>query len=150
MDLANFLLFFVGVCLLLGAFVVGIGAFEYEVVSLGTVDSVPEQQGFAGTEVHVVRFEELSERDRRIVERAIAGERFVFRDPAELPGERNRKGKFGVRRDGELYLVNRHLFFNWRTTFAPGAVALAIAGLGVAGEAVRREHFPDRTLSDLR
>lgn len=144
MHVENFLLFFAGVLLLVGALAVGIGAFEYEVVSEGTVTTVPQQQGFGSEPIPVVRYEELSVRDRRVVDRVIAGERIVFRNAANLPGLRPRKGKLGVRRDGHLYLINRHLFFNWRTPFAAGAVSLALAGLGAVAESIRREHFPDR------
>ncbi|MFC4551676.1 MULTISPECIES: hypothetical protein [Halorussus] len=144
MRVENFLLFFAGVLLLVGALAVGIGALEYEVVSEGTVTTVPQQRGFGSEPVPVVRYEELSAHDRRVVDRAIAGDRVVIRDAADLPGLRPRKGRLGVRRDGRLYLLNRHLFFNWRTPFAAGAASLALVGLGAVAESIRREHFPDR------
>jgi len=76
-DSVYFGLFIVGIFLLTGALVVGVGAFEYEVTSLGTVEEVPDD-----TE-SLVAYDSLSERDRGTVQRALSGERLVVRDPTE-------------------------------------------------------------------
>ncbi|MFC7080840.1 hypothetical protein [Halorussus caseinilyticus] len=138
-DSVHFALFFAGVFLLTGAVVVGVGAFEYEVTSLGTTDAVPDD---AET---LVSYDSLSDRDQRTVDRAVAGERLVFRDPSDLPGPRKTKGKIAVERDGELHLLTRRVFFNWRTTFGASAVGMALAGVAAISEAIRRHHFPHRT-----
>ncbi|UPV99288.1 hypothetical protein M0R88_12225 [Halorussus gelatinilyticus] len=138
-DTLHFGLFLVGICLLTGAMVVGVGAFEYEVESLGTVEELPDNTR------SVVSYGDLSASDQRTVERVIAGERVVVRDPSGLPGPRKRKGKLAVNRGGETYLVTRRIFFNWRSEFGMGAIAMALAGLAVVSEAVRRHHFPHRT-----
>ena len=139
-DSVYFGLFIVGIFLLTGALVVGVGAFEYEVTSLGTVEEVPDD-----TE-SLVAYDSLSERDRGTVQRALSGERLVVRDPTELPGPRKTKGKLAVQRDGETYLVTRRVFFNWRTRFGASSIAMAAAGLLAVSEAVRRQHFPHRTM----
>ncbi|UPV73259.1 hypothetical protein M0R89_11965 [Halorussus limi] len=143
-DTLHFGLFLAGIFLLTGAMVFGVGALEYEVESLGTVEKIPE-----GTE-SLVSFGDLSARDQRTVERAIAGERLVFRDPTELPGPRKTKGTLAVERGGETYLLTRRIFFNWRTEFGASAVAMAVAGLLAVSEAVRRHHFPHRTVAWTR
>ncbi|NEU57575.1 hypothetical protein [Halorussus sp. MSC15.2] len=51
-----------------------------------------------------------------------------------------------VERGDDLYLVTRRLFFNWRTVFGASAVAMVVAGVAVVSEAVRRHHFPHRTV----
>ena len=139
MNTRHFLLFVVGVFLLTGAVIVGVGAFEYEVVSLGTVETIPEDTQ------DMVDYRDLSGRDRVTVGRAIAGERFVFRDPSDLPGPSKRKGKLAVNRDGETYLLTRRVFFNWRTRFGLASVSMALVGVASVFESIRREHFPHRS-----
>jgi len=139
-DSLHFGLFFVGIFLLTGALVVGVGAFEYEVASLGTTDAIPED-----TE-SLVSYGDLSERDRGTVDRAIAGERLVFRDPTDLPGPKKTKGKLAVQRDGETYLLTRRIFFNWRTDFGLAAIGMTLGGVVAVSEAIRRHHFPHRSV----
>lgn len=136
---ANYLLFFAGVFLLTAATVVGVGAFEYEVASLGVVEEIPDD-----TET-LVAYDRLPERDRAVVARAIDGERLVFRDPSALPGEPERRGKLAVTRDGETHLLTRRVFFNPRTSFGTASLAMAVAGLAALSESIRRQHFPHRT-----
>lgn len=154
-DAHYFLTFLVGVFVLLGAFALGIGAFEYEVVSLGEVEQPPDgtrfvtnesPQGFEDTAIVLVQYDSLPERDQRIVDRVIAGERLVFRKSGDLPGKYAKKGRFAVLRDGRTYLLNRHLFFNWRSPFGLGSLALGIVGLATVSESVRRRHFPHRSV----
>lgn len=140
-DTLHTALFFAGIFLLTGAMVVGVGAFEYEVASLGTVEELPDD-----TE-SLVSYGDLSASDQRTVERAIAGERIVIRDPTDLPGPRKTKGKLAVERDGQTHLLTRRVFFNWRTTFGASAVAMALAGLAAVSEGVRRHHFPHQTVA---
>lgn len=139
-DTLHFALFFVGIALLSAALVVGVGAFEYEVASLGTADEIPDDVEA------LVAYGDLSERDRQTVDRAIAGERIVVRNPTDLPGPRKTKGKLAVRRGGETYLVTRRVFFNWRTTFGAAAVGMLVGGLAAISEAIRRHHFPHRSV----
>lgn len=154
-DAHYFVTFLVGVFLLLGALALGIGAFEYEVVSLGEVEKPPDgtrfvthesPQGFEDETIVLVRYDSLSDRDQRIVDRVLSGERLVFRESGNLPGKYAKKGRFAVQRDGTTYLVNRHLFFNWRSPFAWGSVALGFAGLATVSESIRRRHFPYRSV----
>ncbi|WP_276300475.1 hypothetical protein [Halorussus lipolyticus] len=139
-DSLHFGLFFVGIFLLTGALVVGVGALEYEVASLGTAEEIPEDTQ------SLVSFGDLSERDQRTVDRAIAGEKIVVRDPRDLPGPRKTKGKFAVKRGGETYLVTRRIFFNWRTTFGLAAIGMLVGGVVTLSEAIRRHHFPHRSV----
>lgn len=133
-------LFFVGIFLLTGAMVVGVGAFEYEVASLGVVEELPDD-----TE-SLVSYDDLSVGDQRTVERVIAGERLVVRDPTDLPGPRKTKGKLAVERGGETHLLTRRVFFNLRTSFGASAVAMAVGGLLAVSEGIRRHHFPHRSV----
>ena len=140
MHWSTFLAFYVGVLVLFGAFATGIGALEYEVTATGPIDYTPtEWNGFEETEVSSYRYQTLSARDRRIVDRAISGTRFVFRAPGDLPTTDD-KGNFVVRRNGERYLVEENLFFNYETPFAGASAGLGLAGLGVFRVLLRREH----------
>jgi len=139
-DTLRFALFFLGIFLLTGALVVGVGAFEYEVQSLGTTDEISEDVEA------LVSYGDLSERDRRTVDRALAGERVVVRNPSDLPGPRKTKGKIAVQRDGETHVLTRRIFFNWRTTFGASAIGMALAGTAAISEAIRRHHFPHRSV----
>lgn len=151
--------FLVGALLLVAAFGLGIGALEYEVVSQGEVEGPPEGKyfvaqesstGFEDDTIVLTSHESLSERDQRLVDRVLAGERLVFRESGKLPGKYAKKGTFAVRRDGTTYLVDRRLFFNWRSSFGLASIALAVAGLGVVSESVRRRHFPHRPVYWVR
>lgn len=134
----HFLLFFLGVFLALGAVMVGVGAMEYEVKLLDTVAEAPNDAA------DFTRYDRMSDRDRRIADRAISGERVVIRDPARLPGPRETKGKLAVERDGQYYVLSRRIFFNWRTSYGMAAVAMALGGIAAVSEAIRRQHFPHR------
>lgn len=134
----HFLLFALGVFLALGAVMVGVGAMEYEVRHLETVEETPRDAA------DFAQYDRLSDRDRRIVDRAIAGERVVLRDPARLPGPRQTKGKLAVERDGQYYVLSRRIFFNWRTSYGLAALAMGFAGIAAVSEAIRRQHFPHR------
>ncbi|WP_137283462.1 hypothetical protein [Halorussus salinisoli] len=139
-DSVHSALFFVGVFLITAAVVVGVGAFEYEVRSLGAVEEIPEV-----TE-SLVSYDALSERDQRTVDQILAGERLVVRDPGYLPGPREAKGQLAVERDGETYLLTRRLFFDWRTRFGASAVTMVVAGVVAISEAIRRHHCPHRSV----
>ena len=155
-DLRHLILFLVGFGLLLGGFVVGIGALEYEVVSLGEVDGPLEGARFVSHEsnslspndetIVLVQYDALSQRDREIVDRVLAGERVVFRQRGDLPGKYGTKGEFGVQRDGEIYLIDRHVFFNWRTSFGLASLTMGLVGVAAVSEAIRRRHFPHRSV----
>jgi hypothetical protein len=138
MNQRHTLLFVVGVFLVIGGVMVGVGAMEYEVKHLETVSEAPTNA--AG----IIDYDRLSDRDRRIVDRALAGERLTFRDPSNLPGSYEQKGKLAVERDGRYYVLSRRLFFNWRTSYGAAALAMGLAGIATVGEAIRRQHFPHR------
>lgn len=139
-DELQYLLFFAGIFLLTAATVLGVGAFEYEVKLLGTAAEAPaDAEGF-------VQYDRLEGRDKEVVGRAIDGERFVFRDPSDLPGDRQTRGKLAVSRDGRYYVLSRRLFFNWRTRFGQASILLGAAGLVAISESIRRHHFPHRSV----
>lgn len=140
MRWSSFLAFYLAVMLLFGAFAAGIGALEYEVTADGPIDYTPtESNGFSESEVPSYQYERLSDRDKRIVDGAIAGERYVFRAPGDLPTNLT-QGDFVVRRDGERYHVREDLFFNYETKFAGASALLGLAGLLVLRVTLRREH----------
>ncbi|WP_137283463.1 hypothetical protein [Halorussus salinisoli] len=140
MNWSSFLAFYVAVMLLFGSFATGIGALEYEVTAEGPIDHTPtEWNGFEDAEVTSYQYQDLSERDQRIVDRAIAGSRLVFRAPGDLPTNLD-KGNFVVRRNGHRYLVRESLFFNYETKFAAASGTLGFAGLLVFRIALRHEH----------
>lgn len=143
-ETLHYALFFVGVFLLIGGVVLGVGAFEYEVKLLDTVEEVPE-----GVEAFA-QYDSLGDRDRAMVDRAIAGERVVVRGPDELPGTPERRGKLAVQRDDQYYVLSRRIFFNWRTTFGIASLALGVAGLAALSESIRRHHFPHRPVYWVR
>jgi hypothetical protein len=76
----------------------------------------------------------------------LAGERLVFREPGKLPGKYAKKGTFAVQRDGPTYLVDRHLFSNWRSPFGLASLGLGFAGVAVVSGSIRRRHFPHRSV----
>ncbi|WP_435179750.1 hypothetical protein [Halorussus sp. AFM4] len=140
MHWSTFLAAYAAVMLLFGSFATGIGALEYEVTATGPIDYAPtEWNGFEETEVPSHRFRDLSARDRRIVDRAIAGARRVFRAPGDLPTTTHR-GDFVVRRNGKRYLIEEDLFFNYETRFAWASAGLGLTGLAVLRVLLRREH----------
>lgn len=155
-ELGHLALFLVGFLLIVGGFVVGIGAFEYEVVALEEVEGSPDGIRFVENESHTfsatdttivrVRYESLSERDREMVDRVLAGERVVLRTRADLPGKYGTKGRFAVQRDGSTHLIDRRMFFNWRTPFGTASLAMGAVGLAAMSEAIRRRHFPHRSV----
>jgi hypothetical protein len=154
-DAYYFFTFLVGAALLASAFVLGIGALEYEVALQGEVDGAPDGKRFVAQEsptgfeddtIVLTNYEDLSERDQRLVDRVLAGERLVFRESGDLPGKYSKKGTFAVRRDGTTYLIDRHLFFNWRTPFGLASLALTVVGIAVVSESIRRRQFPHRSV----
>lgn len=146
MDMGDryFLLLFVGFVLVVAGTVVSVGAFEYEVKRIGTADIAPKNvEGF-------VNYEDLEGREKRVVDRAIAGERVVVRSEGDLPGPKERKGNLGVHKDDTYYILTRHLFFNWRNRFGTASLALWFAGFAAMSEAIRRDRFPHRPVYWIR
>ncbi|MFC7080841.1 hypothetical protein [Halorussus caseinilyticus] len=140
----QFLMLFVGFCLVVGAFVAGIGAYEYEVKRVDTVTGqAPELHEFS-------RYEELDGRQKEIVDRAIAGEAVAVRRADQLPGKREKMGKLGVDKDDTYYVLTRRMFFNWRTTFGKASIGMGSVGFALTSEAVRRRQFPDRPVYWVR
>lgn len=140
----QFLMVFVGFCLVVGSVVVGIGAFEYEVERVDTVTGqAPELREF-------VDYEELEGEDKEVVDRALAGESIAIRQADDLPGPRNRQGKFGVYDDGTYHVLTRRMFFNWRTKFGLASIGLAVTGLALVSEGIRRRQFRHRPVYWIR
>ncbi|WP_158057751.1 hypothetical protein [Halorussus halophilus] len=140
MNWSSFLTFYVGVMLFFATFATGIGALEYEVVASGPIDYTPhELNGFGTSEVRSFQYDKLDPRDQRIVDSAIAGDRLVFRAPGNKPTGVH-QGDFVVRRDGNRYLVEENLFFNYETKFAAASGGFALLGLCFVGKAVQWEH----------
>lgn len=134
----QFALLFVGFSLLVGAVVVGIGAYEYEVKKVDTVTGIaPELEEF-------IMYEDLDGRQKRIVDRALAGEAVAVRRAGELPGKREKMGKLGVDKNGTYYVLTRRMFFNWRTDFGMASLSMGFAGLAAISEAIRRRRFSHR------
>lgn len=143
-ETLRYALFFAGIFALTAAFVLGIGALEYEVALLGTADEAPEDaEGFA-------QYEDLSGRDKEMVDRALAGGRTVVRDPDQLPGKIKKRGKLAVQKGDTYYVVSRRVFFNWRTSFGVASLAVGFAGLAALSESIRRHHFPHRPVYWIR
>jgi hypothetical protein len=84
-------------------------------------------------------YERLSDRDWRIVDRAIGGDRLVFRAQGNLPTNLS-QGDFVVRKNGNRYLVEENLFFNYETKFAAASGVLAVLGLLLFRAVFRYEH----------
>lgn len=141
----QFLMLFVGFLFLVGAVVVGIGAYEYEVKKVDTVTGIAPEVNNS-----FVNYENLHGRDKEIVDRAIAGEAVAVRRADELPGKKKKMGKFAVDKDGTYYVLTRRMFFNYRTEFGMTAIVLGLIGTGCISEAVRRRQFPDRPVYWIR
>ncbi|MFC4406744.1 hypothetical protein [Haloarchaeobius iranensis] len=126
-----FVLFFVGVVLLLVVTTaLGIGAVRYEFSYTGTVD---EAEGVRWR----FDYEDLSAEDKRVVQRAMEGERFVFEDEGALPGPG--RGDIAIRYQNEWHGFERRTYFEPKTAFGAGAIASALAGVACIGESIRRK-----------
>ncbi|PSP55811.1 hypothetical protein BRC82_04315 [Halobacteriales archaeon QS_1_67_19] len=138
MKTRHFLLVFVGICLVFAGIVTAIGAYEYEVKKVDTVDGqAPELEEF-------IDYERLDGQQKEIVDRALAGEAVAVREADDLPGHREKQGKLGVAKDGTYHILTRRMFFNWRTDFGLASLALWAAGLAAISEGVRRSQFSHR------
>lgn len=134
----QFLMVFFGFLLLMGAVAAGIGAYEYEVKKVDTVEGqAPELREF-------VEYENLDGDEKELVDRAIAGESIAIREAHDLPGAMERQGKIGVHDDGTYHVLTRRMFFNWRTTFGMVSIGLGVAGVALISEGIRRRQFPHR------
>ncbi|WP_137283461.1 hypothetical protein [Halorussus salinisoli] len=140
----QFLLLVAGVFLLVGSVMAGIGAYEYEVKKVDTVE------GQAPMLEEFVTYEDLVGRQKEIVDRAIAGEAVAVRRADELPGKREKMGKLGVDKDGTYYVLTRRMFFNWRTKFGMASLAMGFTGVAAISEAIRRRQFPHRPVYWIR
>ncbi|WP_440991925.1 hypothetical protein [Haloarchaeobius baliensis] len=123
--------FFVGVVLLLVVSTsFGIGAIRYEFSYVGTVDDPTDARWRFD-------YEDLTAEDRRVVQRAMEGERFVFESDGQLPGPG--RGDIAFRYQGEWHLFERRMYFEPESAFGIASIASGLAGFACIGESVRRK-----------
>jgi hypothetical protein len=128
----NFLLAYIAVFLILGGAAGFLGFHDKDThYDFRTArDSPPER-------MRVTTYEVLSEREREIVDAAIAGDRLVnvFEEKEMAPGG----GTPVVRKDGTYYVFNVYATFDWLDyhTYVPFFVFLS--GVGMAVMAIKRD-----------
>ena len=129
---ARYLLFFVGIGLLLAALPVGLAGINYEFELRATHDEAPLNGGGS-----FANYESLEPRGQRMVRGAIDGRRYVVDRQGKLP--RNGIGKLTVEYRSRYYTLSRRPFLNLNTWPGRAAVGLALLGLSSTAVAVRRD-----------
>ena len=142
-DWLHCAMFFLGVLLVVGSVGVGIGALQYE-FQYESETAEPDDW-----DRPLYQYEELSDHERRIVDRARSGERFVFEDGSSVPGPA--QSSLGSQELGVYYPdEDTYYVFTHQIIFVPtepagiAAIAMLLAGVGLIAEAIRRHHFPHR------
>jgi hypothetical protein len=142
-EWVHYAMFFLGVLLVVGSVGVGIGALQYE-FQHESETAEPDDW-----DRPLYQYEELSDDERRIVDRARSGERFVFEDGSSVPGEE--RSSLGSQQlmvyypDEDTYYVFTHqIIFVPTEPVGVGAIAMLLAGVGLIGDSIRRHHFPQR------
>lgn len=142
-DWVHYAMFFLGLLLIAGSLGVGIGALHYE-FQYDSKTAEPEDW-----DRPLYQYEELPEDERRVVDRAKSGERFVFEDGGSVPG---RASSSLAERELMVYYPDEDAYyvFTHQLIFVPtdpagvAAIATFLAGVGLSGDAIRRHHFPHR------
>ena len=128
----RYLLFYLGVALLLGAVMASPAAFNYEFTLTSTSDEAPTQGSFAA-------YDDFDSREQRMIRQAINGRTFIFTDQQNLPAATGDTyvGELTIERGDTFYTFKRGSFFDITTLGGALTVALAIGGLLAVGAAIR-------------
>lgn len=143
----HFAVFLLGFLLILSSIGVGLGAVKFEFVLIGTPEEPSEQHP------PLMLYEDLPPDEQRIVRDTIAGDRYVSatEEPIPGPGTVQLGGEMLLYYQDEYYLFARQPFYVTTSPAGLGGIALALGGLLLMGEAIRRNHFPNyRPLASLR
>jgi hypothetical protein len=114
-------LFIVGICLVVAALALAIGAVRFEFAYAGVTTDL------AGVD-WVLDYATLTTADRALVDAAIAGDRYVTDSLGALPGPG--RGSLAVSIDGEYHAFTRRTFFDPGTNYGVASLASASSGVG--------------------
>ncbi|MFC4549512.1 MULTISPECIES: ABC transporter ATP-binding protein [Halorussus] len=129
-------LFIVGVFTLVAGVVMFIPAIQYEFQQ--------DASAYAEGE-HVNRYESLTPQERRIVDGALDGKTYVLETSEPLPGTAKiplQPQHVKVKIQGTTHTFTYRLIFPATVPKGMATIGLAVGGLLMMGEAVRRHHFP--------
>ncbi|SFB70463.1 hypothetical protein SAMN05444422_101337 [Halobiforma haloterrestris] len=138
----HFGLLVVGLAALLLAIFAGFTAVAHEVTherSAADLESVSDSVDRYG----VVEYDELTADERRMVD-DLRGERdrYVISD-GDQQATRIGDG-YVVSQGDEYHVIERNTTVRWTSTGGLAAIALAVVGVALVVEAIRRHHFPNR------
>ncbi|WP_323674448.1 hypothetical protein [Halorubellus sp. PRR65] len=122
------LAFALGVCLVVAAVVLGVGAVRFEFAYVG-VTATP------GDADWVLSYGDLTSADKELVTAAIAGDAFVTDSLGALPGPG--RGSIAVFYAGEHHAFTRRTYFDAGTDLGVASIATAVSGLAAVGLAFR-------------
>jgi|GEM_PF-2454298 len=130
-------MFFLGIVLLMAAVVLFFPALEYEFRAgePGEVDRV---------ETGVMEYEHLTTQEQRVVDGAIEGERYTLENSAPLPGNPQfsfQPRQVQVTKDGTTHTFIYEAVFPLTSPLGMATTVLAVSGLVAIFEAVRRHDF---------
>lgn len=122
----------VGVCLLAGAFALGVGAIRFEFVYVGET-TTPADAAW------MIDYSDLTATDQALVDNAMDGTRYVTENFGALPGPG--KGDLAVNRDGTWHLFARNTIFVATTPLGLAALGSALLGVLFIGLAIRTDRW---------
>lgn len=138
-------MFFLGVLLVTSSIGVGVGALHYKFYFDSKVDNPDDW------DTPLYEYQRLSDDEQRVVNQAINGKEFVFSSSEPIPGRgESSLGKqemMVVYSDKEgYYIFEKQIIFVSTKPAGYTAITMAITGIALIGDAIRRHHFPHRNL----
>lgn len=133
-------LFFLGIILLMAAVALFFPALQYE-FRQGEPGEV--QQVSTGPDL---QYEHLTSEEQRVVDGALDGEAYVLDNSSPLPGEPQYSfdpRQLQVTKDGTTHTFIYETTFPAKSPLGLTTIALAVSGLLAIFEALRRYHFPN-------
>lgn len=135
----HFGMFLLGLFLLLGSVFAGLVATEYAIAHETTTEDAMEVSGEINR-YGVTDYDDLSTEEQQIVDGAVAGETYRFETDDDIAA---RWDSARVVRQGDHYhYIPRQRVIDWGSPAGIASIVLALAGLALIGEPIRRHHFP--------
>jgi hypothetical protein len=124
----RFALLFLGVSVMLAGAAgwLALADKDYQYRYVGTEDRQPRHEGSLGY------YDSLSDAERSVVDRAMAGEAPRLESRANLPPE-------VIERDGEYLVFRGYAYYDWTNPRTAGPTGVGLLGLGMVVLAVRSD-----------